>query len=249
MIGSGGGSGANVVTQRVMITSPRSAMWSLCRWVSSSAVKVVGADADRRGPLLHAAAAVDQERLPARAHQRRRSGPGGVGDRAAGAEQGDLDHGPRYTRRPPTIWCYSRPADTQVRSAYRCARHRRARRRPGARAALGQRHRQRTEVLLDAGRATGPGDRHGGDTESFGAVPQPRQRDLRRRRTRCGGDDADDVDHREVGVQGALGESGQGAAEVACDPGRRPTGPFPSRSRDPAASTARTRRRVRPPRE
>jgi hypothetical protein len=29
MIGSAGGSGSNVVTQRVMIRSPRSAMWSL----------------------------------------------------------------------------------------------------------------------------------------------------------------------------------------------------------------------------
>ena len=39
MIDSGAGSGVNVVTQRVMIRSPRSAMWSLCRWVSSSAVR------------------------------------------------------------------------------------------------------------------------------------------------------------------------------------------------------------------
>jgi hypothetical protein len=39
MIGNGTGSGANVVTQRVISRSPRSAMWSLCRWVSSRADK------------------------------------------------------------------------------------------------------------------------------------------------------------------------------------------------------------------
>ena len=37
MIGSGAGSGAKVVIHRVISRSPRSAMWSLCRWVSSSA--------------------------------------------------------------------------------------------------------------------------------------------------------------------------------------------------------------------
>ncbi len=36
MIGSG--ERVNVVTHRVVMTSDRSVMWSLCRWVSSSAV-------------------------------------------------------------------------------------------------------------------------------------------------------------------------------------------------------------------
>src|SRR6202011_3224693 len=41
MIGSGGGSGVNVVTQRVISTSPRSATWSLWRCVRSSAVRAL----------------------------------------------------------------------------------------------------------------------------------------------------------------------------------------------------------------
>ena len=34
------GVGTKVVTQRVVMTSERSVMWSLCRWVSSSAVRL-----------------------------------------------------------------------------------------------------------------------------------------------------------------------------------------------------------------
>ena len=36
---TGSGFGPIVVTQRVVMTSDRSVMWSLCRWVSSSAVR------------------------------------------------------------------------------------------------------------------------------------------------------------------------------------------------------------------
>ena len=94
MIGSGAGSGAKVVIQRVMTTSPRSAMWSLCRWVSSSADRPGGAHADRRRALQHATPAIHQEHLPAGPHQGRRPGAIRVGDGTAGSEQGDLDHGP-----------------------------------------------------------------------------------------------------------------------------------------------------------
>ena len=68
-------------------------MWSLCRWVSSSAVSALAPTPDGGGALQNAAAAVHEESLAARAHQCRRTRPLRVGDGAAGAEQGDLDHG------------------------------------------------------------------------------------------------------------------------------------------------------------
>ncbi|CFE46556.1 Uncharacterised protein [Mycobacterium tuberculosis] len=37
MIGKGAGSAAKLVTQLVISTSPSSAIWSLCKWVSSTA--------------------------------------------------------------------------------------------------------------------------------------------------------------------------------------------------------------------
>src|SRR4029077_10857073 len=58
----------------------------------------------------------------------------------------------------------------------------RARRVQGSELGGGQGDRQRAKVLLDACRPPGAGNRYRGDTEGLGAVPQPCQRDLRRRR-------------------------------------------------------------------
>jgi hypothetical protein len=80
--------------------SPRSAMWSLCRWVSSRADKAVGAQTDRRCALQHAASAIHQENLSAGPHQGGRPGPIRVGDRTAGTEQRDFDHGFRHVTDP-----------------------------------------------------------------------------------------------------------------------------------------------------
>ena len=44
-------------------------MWSLCRWVSSSAVSLLAPDPDGGGALQHAATTVHEEGLAARAHR------------------------------------------------------------------------------------------------------------------------------------------------------------------------------------
>jgi len=41
--------GVKVVTQRVISRSPRSAMWSLCRWVSSRAADIATTSPGRHG--------------------------------------------------------------------------------------------------------------------------------------------------------------------------------------------------------
>jgi len=74
--------GVKVVTQRVISRSPRSAMWSLCRWVSSRADK----------PLA--------PRPIAGPHQGGRPSAIRVGDRTAGTEQRDFDHGFRHVTDP-----------------------------------------------------------------------------------------------------------------------------------------------------
>ncbi len=51
---TGRGVRVNVVTHRVVMTSDKSVMWSLCRWVSSSAVMSAGADAHGRQPACSA---------------------------------------------------------------------------------------------------------------------------------------------------------------------------------------------------
>ena len=86
------GVGSNVMTQRVVITSLRSVMWSLWRWVSSTAERLRRAEPGRGEPHQHAAAGVDEVVLVAGRDQRRRSGTIGARHRAAGAEQGDGDH-------------------------------------------------------------------------------------------------------------------------------------------------------------
>ena len=67
-------------------------MWSLCRWVSTSAVSWLAVDPDRGRAHEHAASAVEQERGAAGADEGGRAGPVRVDERAAGAEQRDLDH-------------------------------------------------------------------------------------------------------------------------------------------------------------
>ena len=181
MIGSGAGSGANVVTHRVMITSPRSAMWSLCRWVSSSAVKLLAPTPiaavrcctprpqSTRKVCPPARTSVDGPArrgsgigLPVPSRVTSIMGPGiPVGRQRCGAIRGrrtprsDLHVAGRTPPRPPSR---------------------------DARLLRVERHRQRTEILFHAGGATGPGDRRGGDAESVRAVPQPGQGDLRRGR-------------------------------------------------------------------
>ena len=58
-------------------------MWSLWRWVSTSAVSWLACDARRGRAHEHAPAAVEQERGPAGPHERGRSGPQRVDERAA----------------------------------------------------------------------------------------------------------------------------------------------------------------------
>ena len=86
------GAGAKVVTQRLVITSLRSVMWSLWRCVSTSAVSWLAVTADRRRPHEDTPAAVEQEGGAARADEGGRAGAERVDERAAGAEEGDLDH-------------------------------------------------------------------------------------------------------------------------------------------------------------
>ena len=87
----GSGIGAGAITQRVVTTSLRSQMWSECRWVSSTAASCSGSTPAAASRMQHAAAGVDQQQQAAGPHERRRAGPVRVGQRVAGAQQGDLD--------------------------------------------------------------------------------------------------------------------------------------------------------------
>ena len=69
-------------------------MWSLWRWVSTSAVSWLAVAPTAAARIEHAAPAVEQEGGAAGAHQRGRPGPLRVDERAPGAEQRDLDHPP-----------------------------------------------------------------------------------------------------------------------------------------------------------
>jgi hypothetical protein len=62
--------------------------------------QAVGAQTDRRCALQHAASAIHQENLSAGPHQGGRPGPIRVGDRTAGTEQRDFDHGFRHVTDP-----------------------------------------------------------------------------------------------------------------------------------------------------
>ena len=86
------GVGVKVDTHRVVITSPRSVMWSLWRCVSRSALRPPARDADGRGAHEDAPTAVDEHGGAAGPHERRGPGPLRVGKGAPGAEEDDLDH-------------------------------------------------------------------------------------------------------------------------------------------------------------
>ena len=80
MIGSG--LGTRLMTQRLVMTSLRSVMWSLCRWVSSTAVSMGGTTppAASRRPTPRPAS--NRNVVPTGSHQGGRAGP--VRRRAAG---------------------------------------------------------------------------------------------------------------------------------------------------------------------
>ena len=92
MIGSGAGSGPNVVIQRVINTVAEIGDVVAVQVGQQQRGQRVGARARRRQALLHSSTAVDQEGLPARAHKRRGARAPCVGNRTAGAEQRDLNH-------------------------------------------------------------------------------------------------------------------------------------------------------------
>ena len=86
------GDGWNDVIQRDVMTSLRSVVWSLCRWVRNSAAERAGAGAGGRGAHEDAASAVEEQVTGGRADERGGTGSQRVGERAAAA-QDDRLHG------------------------------------------------------------------------------------------------------------------------------------------------------------
>ena len=95
---TGSGLGVNDMTHRMVKTSLRSVMWSLCRWVRNTARKAPAPEADGGGPHEHTPPAVEQQIADRGADQGRRPGPLGVGDRAAAAQDDYLQGAPRIVR-------------------------------------------------------------------------------------------------------------------------------------------------------
>ena len=78
-------------------------MWSLWRCVSTSAVSWLAVTPTAAARISTPAAAVEQEGGAARADEGGRPGPLRVDERAAGAEQGDLDHRHEFCH----IYCHN----------------------------------------------------------------------------------------------------------------------------------------------
>ena len=94
----GSGVGAGHMTQCVVTTSLRSVMWSLCRWVRSTASSMERQHTGRRrGACTTPRPASKRKMALPRPHERRRPGPVRVGKRVAGTEQRDVHGSPQMS--------------------------------------------------------------------------------------------------------------------------------------------------------
>ena len=173
-----------------------------------------------------AAVVIDTKRHDVR--RRRRGGDAsgarrGRGTNTAAVVRRVRRSSPRLLANDAPVTVYSRPADTQLMSWNRF---------PDTAVAAVQRaelicrqlHRQRPQVLLDAGCPPGAGNRYGCHAQCLGAITQPRQRNL-------GGAPAASATDFTTSTTARLASSasplnrGMVRRKSLCEEGRRPTGP------------------------